>query len=272
MRKVGVVVAAVAAAALASGLIIARVGAATADPHAPDSNDLDRLDASALELGTVMVRARGPAAAFARRVHPRTDDDLQIRSLSGSSMRDGAVVVLEITHAHMESALGIPTGDSWPVSACYRWVFTNHIDDHVPQRLDECPHTPVITLPPLPPEPRLPIGIGRRLRTTLGKLTEDGQPTTVQVEAAVRKAYRAAADADEGDSVASARTVLDADAGPVTRHGAIGIALSAGHTCLLIRIADSKVQIWSPTSVQLKPGEVSCVGFVAAANAGHPPH
>ncbi|MGC5022506.1 hypothetical protein [Micromonospora sp. DT47] len=55
-----------------------------------------------------------------------------------------------------------------------------------------------------------------------------------------------------------------------TAGGHVGLALRADRrgACLLARVVGDRVEVWSPSAVQLQPGELSRTGETAAASQG----
>ena len=121
-----------------------------------------------------------------------------------------------------------------------------------PQDEIDCPTTPPLDIPK---DPQLPGNIMDVLRTTL----PSGPNAT---EASVR----AVVDGLDLDP----RIHVDVN----THYGAIGVALKASqYACVLARVTPEKVEVWSPSRVQLAPGELSCNGGTAAGGQGQtPPH
>ena len=82
--------------------------------------------------------------------------DVEVLVAEGDAFDGDGVVVLRVRTEHHADGLhlfGETGADGSTRSACYRWTLENSIDDHEPERLDQCPAGPVITVSP-EPEPQ----------------------------------------------------------------------------------------------------------------------
>lgn len=161
---------------------------------------------------------------------------------------------------HLEGSLGgfIETD---PVTACYVAEFDLYGVAGAPDRIG-CPADaePVaITTPDPTPVAKVPAGFERTVRRALVALP--GRPE----QRRLTDDLVAALDTDPGSPAPQVDTVVDGtDA---------GVAVRGDDDCLLGARVSGKVEVWSPSSVQLQPGELTCDAFTALAQQGqHAPH
>jgi len=186
--------------------------------------------------------------------------------------QDGRLTVVEVTELEADD-LSEPFGDLMflvhldgstgglietdPVTACYRAEFGFYGVVASPRRTG-CPGdaTPV-EIPALPsggPRIEIPAGADRVLRAELHR-----QPTAsqaAQVESNIVAALPVDAHAQPPDVDAA---VDGAD---------IGVSIRGEDDCLLGSRAAGEVEVWSPSAVQLQPGELTCDPGTALAGQG----
>jgi hypothetical protein len=144
-----------------------------------------------------------------------------------------------------------------PVTACYRAEFGFYGVVGTPHRI-HCPTdvTPV-QIPALPsggPHTEIPDGADRVLRAALHQL--QAAPQATQVEAGLLAALP-----------------VNAHTRPPTVQAAvdgtdIGVSLRSDDDCLLGARKAGDVEVWSPSAVQVQPGELSCDPQTALAGSG----
>lgn len=259
-RKLGVVALLIAMAVVGCGGDVE--GARGAD-------DTAALDEYAETLGLAMIKTSGHSAEdYARRVD---GPDAGIEVLDLSTADHGAVVVLRVRLERAEPSWPAP-GDTYEISACYRWELGSDTDDYQPERLARCPSVPVITLPPAPIEPALPDTLPDHLNGTLGALPDVASVDPRAVEDAVRAAYSAAfqeagsrSGADAGAQLLDIADALPGDSWMIVDDGVVGVAVGRADECLLARVAPGEVHVWTPSRMSLQPGETGCSPQAAIA-------
>ncbi|MEH0844222.1 hypothetical protein V6U81_17685 [Micromonospora sp. CPCC 205711] len=235
--------AAVAAGTMLAAALLAGCGWAEGE----DAETLARREARGRldEVITVIERVRPwEADEFGRIVHGRTG--LELMSLEGVD-RAGGVSLVVRTHGEATTTdwSGSDSGHA-DVTLCHRLVYRT--DEVQPVTEVDCPTTAPVT-----PRPAatLPPDLTERLRREL--------PTGPAATEASVGAYldRPRLDSRVRRDVAS-------------YGGSVGLALRADRrgSCLLARVVGDKVEVWSPSPVQLQPGELTCSGRTAAAGQG----
>lgn len=275
-RRWGIALLAVGAAAgVAAALAVTHVRSERASVEGSrDLKDVAFLDEYADELRIVMSRARGlgvDAESFARRVDG-PGPDIETLEVSGA-YEEGAEVVLRLRRERVESGgwnwMG-GHGQPYEISACYRWRFGPGGDEG-PDRLAECPDTPVIDLGPPPVTPTLPSRIADILHAELDALVTAGGVSEPAVADAVRSAYADAVDealaepGSEPESLLRSGDVLGpTDEWLTTVDGVIGVALGQDRSCVLAQVSPDGARVWHPPRISLEPGEVGCSAGWAA--------
>ncbi|WP_129669134.1 hypothetical protein [Phytoactinopolyspora endophytica] len=276
-RRWGIGLLSVGAAAVLTTVVV--VNHVNAEKESVDGarnlGDVDFLDDYAAELGLVMVRNREPDPEAYARLADGPGRDVEALELSGPPGEESPGVVLRLRRERQESTgwmSGI--GEIYEISACYRWEFGD-MDDHEPQRLDECPSTPVIEIGPAPVVPTLPAGIDDVLRDSLEPLAAGGNVSEDAVADAVRSAYTEAVEnALDGPDVdpkeiLSSDDIVTGDDWVVTVDDAVGVAIGRDRSCVMAQVVPDEVTVWRPRRISLEPGEVGCSASSAAGGGHH---
>ncbi|PSK95552.1 hypothetical protein CLV30_12921 [Haloactinopolyspora alba] len=237
-------------------------------PDEPTDDDVRFLDDYARELGLVMSRARGPEPeAFARQVDG-PGPDVRTMRLSGSAHDGGAEVVLRLRTERTRTGWFGSVEARYRVSACYRWVLGESVDDFRPERLSACPAGPPAELGRAPVEPRLPDGLYDRLSG--GLAARKGPVTPEALLADVRTLYVEAARAEQRRGGVRPERLIDVD-DALDRHSvvvkgeAVGVSVGFGQECMMVRAAAGEIDVWVPDRISLQPGEIGCSASAAAA-------
>lgn len=161
------------------------------------------------------------------------------------------------------AASGMDPGDGFLDSGGSTEEFTfcfevHFAPDHMRTRQEvPCPQAEPISFPPAPPPPALP--------------TKEQLDRILRTGGADEAAIRAALDALKLDPRVRAQVeVHNSGAGIAAR--AVDDETRAIH-CIMARSRDGEIKVWSPSSVQLQPGELTCSAGEALAGYGMtPPH
>lgn len=232
--------------------------AAEAPERDPAWDDAEVLDAYAGELGLVMARSRGPEpGAYARRVD---GPEPGVETLVARSEDGAAEVVLRLRQHRADCDWLGSSCQEYVISACYRWLFEDSIDDHKPERLGECPAGPVIRLGPAPVEPHLPDDLFDRLRSRMATLDDHSRRAVLaQVRAAYTASRRAALTVPgaEPSHLLSVEEALGVGSA-ATAGSTVAVAVGQGTECVMVRASPREVDVWVPERVSLLPGEIGC--------------
>jgi hypothetical protein len=237
-------------------------------------SDIGALDEYAGELTIVMGRAYGRGSDPQR--YPRMVDGPGpgIETLEVDQSPGGETVVVLRLRRDRPVREWFPTGETYEISACYRWVFGRGTD--TPERLSSCPTGRVIELDPPPVIAELPDGIDDALYEALAPLAGQLETSEEMVAQAVRSAYAAAersaravpgADPDailSGDDILAGNDWID------TVDGAIGVAIGRDRSCVMARVVPDDVRVERPAPISLEPGEVGCSAAWAARGIDRP--
>lgn len=187
--------------------------------------------------------------------------------------QDGRLIVVEVTEltaeelsepfaeltflVHVEgSTSGFTETD--PVTACYRAEFGFYGLVGSPDRT-HCPESAspaeIPALPPDQPGAEIPEDADRVLRGELHR--SPAAPQVARVEAAL-----AAALARDGHNAQPRSVAVAVDGAD------IGVSVRGDDDCLLGARTAGKVAVWSPSDVQMQPGELSCDPETALAGWG----
>jgi hypothetical protein len=146
-----------------------------------------------------------------------------------------------------------------PVTACYLADFGSYGLADPPERV-ACPAgARPVDIPPFTPEPvaEVPDGFDRVLDRALAAAVPDAVALHKEIGTALRRAGR--------PPLPRLDVAVDGtDA---------GVAVSGEGECLLGARVDGRVEVWSPSAVQIQPGELSCDARTALGRLGQqPPH
>lgn len=158
---------------------------------------------------------------------------------------------------HLDGTTGF--GGSHPVTACYRVGFGSYGVAGSPDRI-RCPEDPApAAIPPAPPPApvaEVPTRAPRVVRAELEALSGRAADPT-----AVRAALDAALPTPGGALPPEVQVAAEGDD--------LGVSVRGEDDCLLgVRLA-GEVEVWSPSPVQLQPGELTCDPWTALARHGH---
>lgn len=207
--------------------------------------------------------------------YPRQDSAMGYARAAAATAagQDGRLTVVEVTElaaeelsdpfaeltflVHLEgSTSGFTKTD--PVTACYHAEFGFYGLVGSPNRT-HCPENAspaeIPALPPDQPGAEIPEGADRVLRGQLHR--SPAAPQAARVEAALAAALATNGHDAQPPSVAVAVDGAD-----------IGVSVRGDNDCLLGARTAGKVTVWSPSAVQLQPGELSCDPETALAGWG----
>lgn len=147
--------------------------------------------------------------------------------VTGSDTQHGPVtLIIRVQGSAYNGGFGA-SGQPVTVTACFKLVFANSIDDGEPRRAG-CPATPPVSYAPLPDPPRLTDATDAALLAALPKIAPDGVPDESAVRAAVA-------------SLGLDPRVLK---GFVTADGAVGVGiLATRYDCILARVAPGQTKV-----------------------------
>jgi hypothetical protein len=165
----------------------------------------------------------------------------------------GVTLIVRITESGLDPGDGFldPGGSSEEFTFCFEVHFAPkpvRTTREVP-----CPQAEQITFPPAPPPPALPTE--EQLQQILRSAGTD-EKAIRDALAALKLDPRVRVQVQVGDGASAAIAARAEDDETKTTH------------CLMARLRDGEVKVWSPASVQLKPGELICSAGEALAGAG----
>lgn len=244
---------------LSLSAVLLVVGCGSAPLLAPGNEETDRI--AQVVSDAISYPRQDSAMGYARAAAATTagqDGRLAVVEVTELTAEDLSDPFAELTFlVHLEgSTSGFTETD--PVTACYHAGFGSYGLVSSPRRTD-CPEgaspVEVPALPQEPPGTDIPEGSDRVLRAELHR--SPAAPQAARVEAALAAALARYGHNTQPPSVAVAVDGAD-----------IGVSVRGDDDCLLGARTAGKVTVWSPSDVQLQPGELSCDPPTALAGWG----
>ena len=253
------VVAMTRTAFLSLSAVLLVVGCGSTQLVAPGNEETDRV--AQVVSDAISFPRQESAMGYARAAAATTagqDGQLTVVEVTELTAEELSDPFAELTFlVHLEgSTSGFTETD--PVTACYRAEFGFYGLVGSPDRT-HCPeNASPAEIPALPadqPGAEIPEGADRVLRGELHR--SPGAPQAARVKAALAAALARDGQAAQPPSVTVAVDGAD-----------IGVSVRGDDDCLLGARTAGKVTVWSPSDVQMQPGELSCDPETALAGWG----